>query len=205
MSGKKNKIMESHDDATCHLPDYIMSPECVKVDTCYAISIAPTDDYQHWSDEENRLKNFVEFWQAYIQILTAEVLAYTEVSKLGRLHFHGTIKFKTQSNINTFYIHNVHPLTKRCMVHITLITDELWDVYMTKSKHMDLGKIYTTDANLKRLTTLVNVGNAYAVPYEVTYKAIVPRLKSEEEKQLASVNKQIKKASLRLAKLQEEI
>lgn len=134
-----------------------LSPECIKVNTFYAYTIAPNDQYEYWNAKstEERLESFKIYWQVYIQILTAEIVCITEISSLGRLHFHGKIRFKTQKNINDYFINNVYQLHQHCRTMICEIKDEGWDLYLAKGNHMIDLQIQTTDANIKRLCFVV--------------------------------------------------
>jgi len=220
MSKKKNNLKGLDDkafmDALVHesvdgtLPTYLLSPEEVKINVKYTITLNPNDTYQFFADKQNRLKNHTEYWQKYIQVLSAEIHCIQEVSKLGRLHWHGTILFKTQQNINNFYINNMHCLTEHCMCHITLITDKDWEeVYMKKAKHMDLPKIDTTDSNLKLLTMCVNYFNDIKKPLEVAHLPFFTPIHPDDyvkviNQQAKSIKKEKAKALMRARALEDQ-
>lgn len=150
---------------------YSPSPEEVKVDIEYAITINPSDTYQYFSSHD-RIKEFTDFWQVYINTMACEIKLCLEVSKMGRLHWHGIIKFHTQKNINTFYVSNIHALSLRCMHIIKPIASKAdWDVYISKSKHMFDISISTTDANIKRLSMVETITNKNKLkPHVVKHK-----------------------------------
>ena len=174
MSCLKKNVSKAPVKAPKELPEdgnyYGISPEEVKVGIDYAITINPSDDYQYFKSED-RLKEFTEFWQIYIQTLQCQIKLNLEVSKLGRLHWHGHIKFHTQKNINMFYINNVHALSLRSMHLIKPITEpEEWNTYISKSKHMFDVKIETTDANIKRLSMAEVSASKHKIPNIVKHK-----------------------------------
>lgn len=148
-------------------PEYAISPEQIKIDTEYAITINPSDEHQYFRSSD-RLKDFTNFWQTYIQNLQCDLVLHLEVSKLGRLHWHGLIKFPKQQNINNFYLNDIHNLTLRSMQLIKPITDSgKWQEYCQKSKHMFDVTIKTTDANIKRLSMAEQTAKANGIPLKV--------------------------------------
>lgn len=164
-----------HEEITERSPKRMLSPEVIKVDTLYALTINPNDDHQYWksSSTEDRLSDFNTYWQAYIQLLTAEIHCNTEVSKIGRLHYHGTISFKTQKNINDFYINNFYKLANISNVMITLISDlDGWEDYYCKASHMIKDKINTTDSNIKRLSYVEKHNKDNKLKYKVPIKQV---------------------------------
>lgn len=147
---------ELHDSIDAKAPTYLMSPEDMKIEIAYAITINPSDDFQYFKyDDDERLEEFIGYWSARIQVMRCDLSLHTEVSKMGRLHFHGIIKFPTIGCIRNFYLTDIRKLSLQSMVQITAITDRVkWDEYCTKSKFLIDRPIKTTDANIKRLAIM---------------------------------------------------
>lgn len=192
-----------------------LSPECIKIDTFYAYTIAPADNHQYWNakSSEERLESFGTYWQAYIQVLTAEITCITEITALGRLHFHGTVRFKTQKNINDYFVNNVYQLHQHCRTMIVLIKDEGWDAYLSKGSHMIKLKIQTTDANIKRLTAYVEASKKLKLKPPVVKHLecfnVDPNDEAEdarlEKKRDRSIERQRKAAIKRAEQLKEDL
>lgn len=191
-----------------------LSPEVVKVGKDYAFTIAPSDDHQYWNCTEmsDRLTTFRDYWQAYIQILTAEIFLIVEITSFGRLHFHGKIRFKTQGDVNNYFVINVRPLNNRCTSMICEIKDEGWEEYLAKGSHMNLGSIQTTNANIKRLGTIVEVSKKMklqgpVVSYVDYFNHPDAKVETERlvKKQLKSNEKQKKLADERAQQIKDDM
>lgn len=85
-------------------------------------------------------KSFPEQYKIYQQKLNLirhskiEIITYPEISRNGRLHLHGTIKFLTYLSISEFYLQFLnYPYS----IEIDSIDDnKIWDEYILKSKHI---------------------------------------------------------------------
>lgn len=149
-----------------------MSPEQIKIKTKYAITINPSDDYQYWN-KEDRVNLFKTYWQNSINKMSAEIHMILEISKTGRLHWHGYITFHTKQNILDFYVDYMHDLMSRSMVLIKNIEDEEgWEAYLTKCKHLIDEKIGTTDAAIKRLSNITKLKKQMSIPGLIPMKEI---------------------------------
>jgi len=64
----------------------------------------------------------------------AQYKLYPELSKNGKLHYHGNISFNTNRNIFHFYLH-LSDQRKKSAIEIDTISDpEKWNKYITKQK-----------------------------------------------------------------------
>lgn len=126
----------------------IMSPELVLVDTEYTLTINPNDDFQFFNDigserikkSENHIKYLMRKYPNFIMNLQLEV------SRTGRLHWHGTILFKKQKHITDFYLEAIHDLLLKHHIEMDTIADpQKWKEYCLKGKHMMDVNLYTPE------------------------------------------------------------
>jgi len=62
---------------------------------------------------------------------------YGDVSRTGRIHYHGKIRFKTIDAIKKFYLKYIYKLSDKFQIEMDTIDDEeVWDEYCTKSHHI---------------------------------------------------------------------
>lgn len=107
------------------------SVEDISKDVTYAFTFNPSDGYQEW-DQPLRINRFIDRMVPVFDKLsvTAEVEATLEISKGGRLHYHGIIKFK---NILNFFVDTVYWLRTVGTYCIKEIEDvEKWTEYCGK-------------------------------------------------------------------------
>lgn len=123
--------------------------EDVKLGETYAISINPSDHYQFFKMKDREGK-FVESSAVILKKILSHV-KYTmklETSSMGRLHWHGTMRYESWSDIKGFYINNIPRLKEFGVFKISSIEDtslesetrkyKTWNEYCTKqSKHFD--------------------------------------------------------------------
>lgn len=134
----------------------ILSPELVVPKTDYAYTICPNDDFQHWNGED-RVKTFKRYAVNFIlKSCPAKLDLWMEISRTGRLHWHGRINFPSYEHIRLFYIDYIHKFLKDNMVELDTIEDELkWSTYCSKGKNIINENIKSNDnlliiANMKK-------------------------------------------------------
>lgn len=143
----------------------IKAPEEIKKETPYTLSVNPDDDHQYWHSDE-RIKNSVRWMQQTINLIKAKIILHMEISRNGRLHYHGTITFANEKDIQRFYVLSLHSLLNKSTIEIDDISDSsCWDTYCTKSKHIIDVMVKTSDQAWKKLNQLQYVG-------EIGYKDI---------------------------------
>lgn len=120
--------------------------EVMKMELCepgkeYALTLAPSDDKQFWGECKLSLNGLSRVRMFYEQ---QKVSVYTilkrydykldlECSPLGRLHWHGTIKFKNDDKIIDFYVNTVPNLIKGYTICVKPIKkQDGWDTYCKK-------------------------------------------------------------------------
>jgi len=124
----------------------ILAPEEVNKDTLYTFSLNPDDDHQFWKENNSlqRELKFTDFWRKFLERYLTPVAQYDihlEVSRLGRLHFHGTIQFK---DIKEFYLYTLHWMLHICQIEIDTIKDPLvWKEYCTKQNLLKFNLVST--------------------------------------------------------------
>jgi len=113
----------------------IISPEELALKTKYTFTINPNDKRQYFecTDRIEKLTSFME--QELLEIPNVDVDVYMECSRNGRLHFHGTIEFKTKDSIKHFYVIKMHQWQQFSNIAIEPLKEpEKWLEYCTKSK-----------------------------------------------------------------------
>lgn len=110
----------------------IIHPEDVNTNHCYAFTFNPN------SKPEIGKVNAFKVWYDMIAHLLCDVCiaskyrVYTEISCMGKFHFHGLIRI---TNIMNFYIHDVQTLTMNGTVVIKERTNEdEWEDYYLKQQ-----------------------------------------------------------------------
>lgn len=145
----------------------ILEPKVICLQTYYSITINPNDDYQFFNDIESvrikKAENHIKYiMRKYINIRFS---LYIDVSRVGRIHWHGTIMFPFINSIKFFYTEVINELLSKHHIEIDTINDsDKWFHYCTKTAHLWKVVINTDDllnARLKRDLT----GNAQ---YDIT-------------------------------------
>lgn len=129
--------------------------------TRYAFSYNPQ---QQFEDQVDRFCHFYKYIEELFYSLksTCNITLYPEISKLGRLHVHGTIKILKPLE---FYLHTIKTLMKHGTFEIDIINDDAkWQEYCTKQK-----------------TYLEAECKDYKLPYPITSATIYNRKQDEIE------------------------
>lgn len=127
----------------------ILSPETIQLNTNYAITINPCDDYQFFKEEtgdsritksNNHITYLIRNNPNYIFDL------HLEVSRKGRIHYHGTLSFTHTNHIRNFYLEFIPKLLLSHHIEIDTISDpKKWEDYCKKSKILFNYNLKTTD------------------------------------------------------------
>lgn len=126
--------------------DKMLSPEAIEVGTIYSFTVNPNDKRQYWElmDRVEKLTHFMEL--QLIDIPNVHIMLHMEISRTGRLHFHGTIKFTTKECIKHFFLFKIYDWMKLHQLDMGVINDsKIWDDYCTKSKSILDVKITTKE------------------------------------------------------------
>lgn len=118
-------------------PHKLPSPEDIDIELPYTFTFNPCDGRQYYYDAD-RVETFMEYWRTLFDSMfdDIEIDVHLEVSKLGRLHFHGIIKFK---NLLNFYLKDIIKLKNEGTLEIDTIEDgEVWEEYCTKQKLLNI-------------------------------------------------------------------
>lgn len=122
----------------------MISPELAKVNTKYAFTLNPCDEFQHMPTfgglHVNRLKlvrdNVLAFFEKNIRFCA--FFLNVEVSRLGRVHYHGVLQILLPLE---FYLYDIPLLLKRFQIEIDTISETKvseiypsWDAYCTKQR-----------------------------------------------------------------------
>lgn len=148
---------------------FIMAPEDIEPLREYTFTLNPDDDHQYWAYPD-RIDMVKEWGIHVIDKLSAQISLYIEISRLGRLHFHGTIKWNGSKQVLAFYCNELHDVLKHGQIEIGNI-DSLseWSEYCQKSKHIISLEIHTTDAHIKRLKNVEKLSSKNAIIHKHTF------------------------------------
>lgn len=170
MDSKNGKYKKQND---------VLSIEDIMSGIKYTFNFNPNDDFQYWHDNE-RVDKLLKMAQYWLDDIDAIIEMNMEVSPLGRLHFHGTIKWGLAPNgadglptvahaptaLLSFYLHTLPRLMKKGTLKIGIIQDAaIWETYCTKQKSLSLPSLKTSDSHAKRINKLQK-------PFTVKYKTI---------------------------------
>lgn len=131
----------------------LLEPEAMDINVWYTITInlSPNINYQSILDSgtkqrknERSMFDIISTERAMImellngQYKTRYVL-FPELSRTGRLHWHGMIRFTKPEHIGIFYMHKLPRIMKVANVEIDIIEDmEKWKTYCMKgNKYME--------------------------------------------------------------------
>jgi len=136
----------------------LVAPEDIEVGKEYSITINPNDDHQHWNDID-RISKVQAYLHAHLKDYpNSWIVSQMEISRNGRLHIHGTIKFTSLDAIKKFYLFGIHVWLKTMNIEIdTIDTEEdmeYWTDYIIKSKHLIDVKVSTELAIRKAKSNL---------------------------------------------------
>lgn len=108
--------------------------EDIVPETPYTFTFNPNDQRQFWEDQY-RFKNFMTQLKKDFYFLkeVCRIKGFVEISKGGRLHFHGCIRFKEVLDIFSFFLNKVHTLQRYGTYEIDTLQDSTkWNEYVAK-------------------------------------------------------------------------
>lgn len=142
----------------------IVSPEDIRLNTKYTLNINPNDDHQYWQSDE-RVKLSSVWMQYSIDNIDAQINVQMEISRLGRLHFHGTIEWiGSNASVLAFFMDSLRSLLSKATINISEIQSLTeWNEYCNKGSIFNLPKFCTSDAKTKRLK---NVEKPFTVKFK---------------------------------------
>lgn len=117
----------------------VLDPKLIKLDVKYTFTINPNDDFQYWKEnEKERIRMSIKHANYVLSKMScARCWLKMDISRVGRIHWHGTIEFKTFKNLRRFLLEHIHDLTLKHTIEIDTITDEkTWNDYCNKLNHL---------------------------------------------------------------------
>lgn len=99
----------------------------------YSFTVNPNDANQNWTNRLNRFTTVIKKTIRNLDfILSAEYELYPEISKTGRIHYHGYI---TILDPMEFLLYDIRQLDKWSKYEIDTLTDnDVWPRYIKKDK-----------------------------------------------------------------------
>ena len=126
----------------------IISPELITVDTEYTFTVNPSDDFQFFKEIGSERIKKAQNHMTYIirQNPNVKINLQLEISRTGRLHWHGTLMFKHLKHVTTFFLETIPDLLTKHHIEIDTIADKAkWKEYCLKQKHLIDVNLYTDD------------------------------------------------------------
>lgn len=126
----------------------LLSPEVITPLVKYTLTMNPDDDHQFWGVDD-RIDAVLKYFKYQVKMLSTlcNIDVYMEMSKTGRLHWHGTIEFKDYKGVKNFYLFQIHNMLKTMQIEMDTIADsEKWLTYCTKSQSLIQCHLTTADA-----------------------------------------------------------
>lgn len=124
----------------------IISPEEIVLRQQYSFNINPSEQHFNIKSPQLRWAKMFQDIEILINTMFAEIHGNLEVSRTGRIHMHGYIRFVSVSN---FYIATLPQMLSRATLEIDSIKDfDVWDKYVMKSKYVLNG--YNTEIDNHR-------------------------------------------------------
>jgi len=134
-----------------------VSPEHIKLNTYYALTLNPSDKFQFIKtpDRFNHFRNCFDDL-LYRLIDTSEYKMYVESSDTGRLHLHGIIRFTEWSEAQQFYTF-LMKIKDLCTFMFSnedqALSDEKKEIYQTWRNYMKKQKSFWSHTGIE---TLIN-------------------------------------------------
>lgn len=142
----------------------IVSPERIELNRIFTFSVNPDDNFQYFEKNvaQERLKKAEQHMESIIKaFINVDTVLYIDVSRTGRIHWHGTIMFKTLNQVRDFYLDHLNQLLQHHTVEIDTISnpetnedysvtydeDEYleqkanWELYCSKSEKLWSNKV----------------------------------------------------------------
>lgn len=137
---------------TTSFKESILSPDKVELNIKYTFTVNPNDDFQYWGDQD-RIKKATKHMQFICnRYINYDIELYMDISRTGRLHWHGTISFKTNTQILDFYVEIIHELLTKHQIDMDTIKDPLiWTTYCLKMFNLLRVSIDNTKNREKKL------------------------------------------------------
>lgn len=122
---------------------------------------------QYWN-EHNRVEKNINATVKLLSPIKAQYQLYQEVSRTGRLHWHGYLLFTEYEQITSFYVHDVHRLEMRSKIEVDTIKDlNKWEEYIQKQRRIMSGYLdnkIVEEQNKKQEKFTINVNKYYSTP-----------------------------------------
>lgn len=110
----------------------VIAPEDILLNTMYTFTISWSDHYQYWGENLRIDKNYLASAKL-LHDIKPEFFLNMEVSKNGRLHWHGYILFKDYDSVRDFYVNSLYKIEMKAIMEIDTITDiQKWEDYIVK-------------------------------------------------------------------------
>lgn len=113
----------------------VIPPEVIELNTPYTLTINPAPRmYEKSKNIGLKLKKVIEHIQIQLMPIDQPFMLLPELSCMGKLHFHGTIHFKTYLQIGLFY-NSLYENLDNYTIEIDTITDhDTWKTYISKGQ-----------------------------------------------------------------------
>jgi len=111
----------------------ILSPDKVGININYTFTVNPNDEFQYWGDLDRIKKATKHMTFIMNRYINLDISVHLDINRTGRIHWHGTISFKTNAQILDFYVDIIHELLTKHQIEIDTIEDPIkWSDYCHK-------------------------------------------------------------------------
>lgn len=148
----------------------IMSPEEIKLNDYYTLTLNPNDRHQYFEDPKriDKLTTFVEC--LILECPNMDINIHMEISRKGRLHFHGIIKFCKIEHVLYFYLNKINEWLSYFQIEMDTIADlDVWNKYCIKSNHLINVNINSKDVLEKSKLLKKKKNGDYDIVYKHTF------------------------------------
>lgn len=107
----------------------------------YSYTVNPSDDYQYWGlPMDDRIKKSKTHMNYVLRRWpNMRCTLHMDISRNGRIHWHGTIKFLHENHIKQYFFETIHELQKEHNIDMDGLKDpKVWEEYCKKLKWLDI-------------------------------------------------------------------
>nr|UOF76868.1 rep protein [Cressdnaviricota sp.] len=139
----------------------ILEPKEVQVGVEYALTINPDNDHQYFKEStDERIKKATTYINALLsRYPNMRCRLKMDISRNGRIHWHGIVVFKHTNHIKDFFFETIHNLQLSNQIELDTIQDmQKWIEYMGKIIWLDVE--VTTETSSKKLAQALKKADA---------------------------------------------
>lgn len=132
----------------------ILSPTDIVIAKDYTFTVNPSDKHQFFGNLD-RIKEATKHINVFLRCYPkVRIYLALDMSRTGRIHWHGTIMFPTTESIRMFYEQYVHSMLETHQIEMDTIADtDKWNEYIHKVENLWDVEV-RTETSCKKLAQL---------------------------------------------------